>query len=203
LRKISSLVAAVFTANGGVGTTLADTGALFNDDAVSAAGGHANLGSGTLSAANWDTACQAVFNQPMLVKNAATFYGTGPAMAVNPRYLLVPRILQLSAMQILYPNFERAASIYSENQQRGEPGDVITVPEWSDASDWAAVCDPRVAPAIFLGERFGLLPEIFLSSQENLGAVFTHDEHRLKVRHFLAVWVNDFRPLYKSNVADG
>ncbi len=202
LRKISSLVAAVFTANSGVGPTLADTGALFNDDAVSAAGGHANLGSGALSAANWDTACQAVFNQPMLIKNAATFYGSGPAMAVNPRYLLVPRALQLSAMQILYPNFERAASIYSENQQRGEPGDVVTVPEWSDATDWAAVCDPRVAPAIFLGERFGLLPEIFLSSQENLGAVFTHDEHRLKVRHFLAVWVNDFRPLFKSNVAD-
>ena len=203
LRKISSLVAAVFTANSGVGPTLADTGALFNDDAVSTAGGHANLGTSALSAANWDAACQAVFNQPMLIKNAATFYGTGPAMAVNPRYLLVPRILQLTAMQILYPNFERAASIYSENQQRGEPGDVVTVPEWSDASDWAAVCDPRVAPAIFLGERFGLLPEIFLSSQENLGAVFTHDEHRLKVRHFLAVWVNDFRPLYKSNVADG
>ncbi len=32
-------------------------------------------------------------------------------------------------------------------------------------------------------------------------AVFANDEHRLKVRHFLAVWVNDFRPLHKSNVA--
>ena len=28
-----------------------------------------------------------------------------------------------------------------------------------------------------------------------------NDEHRLKVRHFLAVWVNDFRPLHKCNVA--
>jgi hypothetical protein len=123
-------------------------------------------------------------------------------MAVNPRYLLVPRQLQLAAMQILYPHFERSANIYTENLQRGEPGDVITVPEWNDPSDWAAVCDPRVAPAIFIGERFGLLPEIFISGQENIGAVFTHDEHRLKVRHFLAVWVNDFRPLYKSNVSE-
>jgi hypothetical protein len=203
LRKISSLVAAIFTANSGVGPALADGGALFNATAVTSSGGHANLGTAALSAANWESASQAVYEQPMLVKNAAAYYGTGPAMAVSPRYLLVPRALQLSAMQIRYPNFERAANIYSENQQRGEPGDVITVPDWSDATDWAAVCDPRVAPAIFLGERFGMLPEIFISGQENIGAVFTHDEHRLKVRHFLAVWVNDFRPLYKSNVSDG
>ncbi len=202
LRKISALVAAVFTANSGVGPTLADSGALFNDTAVSTAGGHANLGTAALNAAAWETASQAVYNQPMLIKNAATFYGAGPAMAVSPRYLLVPRALQLSAMQLRYPTFERTVNIYSENQQRGEPGDVITVPEWSDSTDWAAVCDPHVAPAIYLGERFGLMPEIFVSGQENIGAVFTHDEHRLKVRHFMAVWVNDFRSLYKSNVSD-
>ena len=202
LRKISALVAAVFTANSGVGPTLADTGALFNDTVVSTAGGHANLGTSALNDAAWETASQAVYNQPMLIKNAATFYGAGPAMAVSPRYLLVPRALQLSAMQLRYPNFERTVNIYSENQQRGEPGDVITVPEWSDSTDWAAVCDPRVAPAIYLGERFGLMPEIFISGQENIGAVFTHDEYRLKVRHFMAVWVNDFRSLYKSNVSD-
>ncbi|MEE4194486.1 MAG: hypothetical protein V2J07_04735 [Anaerolineae bacterium] len=202
MRKISSLVANVFTANAGVGPTLADGGALFNDTAVTTSGGHANLGTAALSAANWDAASQSVFQQPILVKNAVSYYGTGPAMAINPRYLLVPRQLQLSAMQILYPQFERSANIYSQNLQRGEPGDVITVPEWSDATDWAAVCDPRIAPAIYVGERFGLLPEIFISGQENIGAVFTHDEHRLKVRHFLAVWVNDFRPLYKSNVSE-
>lgn len=202
MRKISSLVAAVFSGSAGVGPTLADSGALFNATAVSTAGGHANLGTAALNAAAWDAACQSVFQQPMLIKNAATYYGTGPAMAINPRYLLVPRQLQLTAMQILYPHLERSANIYSENLQRGEPGDVITVPEWSDPTDWAAVCDPRVAPAVYIGERFGLLPEIFISGQENIGAVFTHDEHRLKVRHFLAVWVNDFRPLYKSNVED-
>jgi len=27
-----------------------------------------------------------------------------------------------------------------------------------------------------------------------------NDEHRLKVRLFTAVWVNDIRPLHKSNV---
>ena len=201
LRKISSLVAAVFTAGSGVGPDMADTGALFNTTAVTTAGGHANLRTVALSAAEWDAVCSKVYAQPLLIKNAAGVTGTGPAMAVNPRYLLVPRPLQLAAMKIVYPTLENASNIYSENMQRGQPGDVVTVPEWTDATDWAAACDPNVAPAIFIGERFGLLPEIFIAGGEYSPAVFTNDEHRLKVRHFLAVWVNDFRPLHKSNVA--
>jgi hypothetical protein len=202
LRKVSALVAALFTANAGVGPTLADTGALFNATAVTDAGGagHGNLLTTALDAAEWETVCQAVYNQPMLIKHAAGLYGTGPAMAINPRYLLVPRALQLTGMKILYPSLENATSINSENQQRGQPGDVITVPEWTDAKDFAAVCDPAIAPAVFVGERFGIMPEIFIAGDETNGAVFTNDEHRLKVRHFLAVWVNDFRPLHKSNV---
>ncbi len=201
LRKISSLVAAIFTANAGVGPTMADSGALFNNTAATSAGGHANLLTTALAAGEWDTVSAAVYNQPMLVKNSAGVYGTGPRMAINPRFLLVPRALQLTAMKILYPTLENAANIYSENMQRGQPGDVITVPEWTDARDWAAVCDPLIAPAIFVGERFGIMPEIFIAGDNLSPAVFTNDEHRLKVRHFLACWVNDFRPLHKSNVA--
>jgi hypothetical protein len=78
----------------------------------------------------------------------------------------------------------------------------LVVPEWTDANDWAAACDPRVAPAIFVGERFGLAPEIFIAGDELSPAVFSNDEHRLKVRHYLAVWVNDFRPLYKITSPD-
>jgi hypothetical protein len=201
LRKISALVAAIFTANSGTGPTMADTGALFNATAVTTAGGHANLLTTALAAAAWDAAQLAVYNQPMLIKNAAGYTGTGPKMAINPRFLLVPRALQLAGSKILYPTLENAANITSENQQRGQPGDVITVPEWTDITDWAAVCDPLIAPAIYVGERFGIMPEIFIAGDELSPAVFMNDEHRLKVRHFLACWVNDFRPLHKSNVA--
>lgn len=201
LRRISALVAAIFTANSGVGPSMADGGALFNSTAVTTAGGHANLRTTALSANEWDTVCTAVYNQPMLIKNETGLIGTGPKLALNPRYLLVPRALQLAAMKILYPSLENAASIYSENQQRGQPGDVVTVPEWTDATDWAAVCDPTVVPAVFVGERFGVMPEVFIASDERSPAVFMNDEHRLKVRQFVAVWVNDFRPLHKSNVA--
>jgi hypothetical protein len=200
LRKVSSLVAAIFTSNSAVGPTMADTGALFNATAVTTKGGHANLLTTALAAAQWEVVATAVYNQPMLVKQDTGDYGTGPKMAINPKYLLVPRALQLTGMKILYPNMENASNITSENQQRGAPGDVITVPEWTDTTDWAAVCDPRIAPAIYIGERFGIRPEIFIAGDEMSPAVFSNDEHRLKVRHFLAVWVNDFRPLHKSNV---
>jgi hypothetical protein len=202
LRNISAQVAGIFTAGGGVGPQMADEGDLFNADPVALPGGHANLGTAALDGTAWEAACQAVYDQPMLVKNAAGLYGSGPKMAINPRYLLAPRALQLAAMQILYPTLERATGIVSQNLQQGQPGDVITVPEWTDAANWAAACDPAIAPAVFVGERFGLMPEIFIAGDNLSPAVFSNDEHRLKVRHFLAVWVNDFRPLYKSNVGE-
>ncbi len=200
LRKLSALVAAIFTDANGVGPTLADNGALFNNTAVTTKGGHANLLVTALSGAQWEVVSAAVYNQPMLVKQDTGLYGTGPKMALNPRYCLVPRALSLTAKKILYPGWENAANIHSENLQQGTIGDVLTVPEWTDATDWAAVVDPRLAPAIFVGERFGLMPEVFVAGNELDPAVFMNDESRLKVRHFLAVWVNDFRPLHKSNV---
>ena len=172
LRKVSSLVAAIFTANSGVGPNLADGGSLFNATAQTTAGGHKNLLTGALSAAQWDAVSTAVYDQPQFIKNDETMYGSGPKMAINPRYLLVPRALQLTGMKVLYPTLENAANIYSENQQRGQPGDVITVPEWTDATDWAAVCDPRIAPAIFVGERFGIMPQVFIAGDELSPAVF-------------------------------
>ncbi len=199
LRKISKLVSQIFTANSGVGPSMADTGALFNATAVTTAGGHANLRTGALSTDEWDAVCAAVYNQPMLIKNAATYYGTGPKMAVNPKYLLVSRSLQKTAFQILQGEFVREQDYVYDNILKGTAVPVL-VPEWTDADDWAAACDPVIAPAVYVGERFGILPEIYVAGDELSPAVFMNDEHRLKVRHYLAVWVNDFRPLHKNNV---
>lgn len=200
MRKISSLVAAIFTAQGGIGHNLADGQPLFNANLVSTSGGHANLGTSALEAASWDLASAKVFAQPMLIKNKVDLYGSGPQMAVNPKFLLVPRALQLKALGICQGNFVREEGYFYDNLLKGSAVPLV-VPEWTDPNDWAAACDPRVAPAIFVGERFGLAPEIFIAGNELSPAVFTNDEHRLKVRHYLAVWVNDFRPLFKSNVA--
>lgn len=200
IRLISAEVSDVFTDNAGIGPTMADGGALFNNTAVTTLTGHANLLTTALSAAEWEVVGNAVYSQPMLIANAAGYYGTGDAMAIDPKYCLVPRELRLTAMKILYPEWENLANIYSENLQRGEAGDVVVVPDWTDSTDWAAVVDPRLVPGIVVCERFGLLPEIFIAGDELSPAVFMNDEHRIKVRHFIAILVQDFRPLHKSNV---
>jgi hypothetical protein len=200
LRNISALCAAIFTDNSAVGPTLADTGALFNATAVTTAGGHKNLLTTALSAAEWEVVSAAVYNQPMLVSNDTGYIGTGKKAALDPRFLLVPRVLRLTAKKILYPQLENTSNITSENQQRGEAGDVVVVPEWTDANDWAAVVDPLLMPGICIGEAFGIMPEIFVAGDELSPAVFMNDESRIKVRHWIAVGVADYRPLHKSNV---
>jgi len=197
LRRISALVSSVFTDNSGVGPMMADGGALFNATPVTTPGGHANRGTAALTSAAWEVAGAAVYGQPMLVASGES----GPRLALDPKYLLVPRALRLAGMRILYPSFERESNIFSENLQRGEFGDVITVPDWQDTTDWAAACDPRLAPAVIIGERFGMLPEIFIAGDPLSPALFSNDEVRLKVRHFLSVFVADYRPLFKANVA--
>lgn len=191
LRRISSLVADVFLKNAGVGPAMADTKAVFHAD-------HHNLGTAALSGAAWEAASASIWNQEMLAPSGVT----GPKQAVDARYLIVPRGLRLAAQRILYPSLTYEANITSENLQRGQFGDVIVCPEFTDPTDWAAVADPAVAPAIFIGERFGLLPEIYIADNQVTGALFTNDEVRVKARHFLNVMVADHRPLFKANVAD-
>lgn len=192
LRRISSLVASVFTANNGTGPAMADGCSVFE------AAGHRNLGTYALTAAAWETASQAIWDQDMLVASG----GTAPKLAVDARYLIVPRALRLAAQRILYPSLAYEANITSENLQRGQFGDVVVCPEFTDPTNWAAAADPTIAPAIYIGERFGLMPEIYIADNQLTGALFTNDEIRVKARHFLNVMVADYRPLYKSNVTD-
>ena len=192
LRRISALVASVFTANSGVGPAMADTHNVFD------ATNHHNLGTSALSSAAWEAASQAIWEQDMLVATGAT----APKLAVDARYLIVPRALRLQAQKILYPSLAYEANITSENLQRGQFGDVVVCPEFTDVTDWAAVADPTVAPAIYIGERFGLMPEIYIADNQLTGALFTNDEIRVKARYFLNVMVADYRPLYKANVTD-
>ncbi|PKO13023.1 MAG: hypothetical protein CVU39_21030 [Chloroflexi bacterium HGW-Chloroflexi-10] len=190
VRNISSLVAGLFSGSSGVGPLMTDGLHVFE------AGVHANLGTAALSAASFEAASQAIYHQGMPSTDTQK-----PHLAVDARYLLVPRALRLTAMRILYPSFERESNIFAENMQRGELGDVITVPDWTDANDWAAMADPRFAPGVIIAERFGLLPEIFVADNEQGFDMVHNDTINLKVRHFLAVFVADYRPLYKANVA--
>lgn len=193
LRRLSSLVGAIFTASAGAGPLMADNKNVFESTT------HRNLGTTALSADSWEAASAAIYNQKLMVPGG----GTAPKQAIDARYLIVPRSLRLTAQRILYPSLAWEPDITAENMQRGQPGDVVTCPEFTDTTDWAAVADPAVAPAIYVGERFGIMPEIYLADNQLSGALFTNDEVRIKARHFLSVFVADYRPLYKANVADG
>lgn len=200
IRNLSKLIAAIFTSNAAVGPTMADTGALFNATAVTTKGGHANLLTAALTAAQWDVVAKAMYDQPMLIKNATGLYGTGSKMAIEPRFCLVPRALRKTAFDAFLNAWDVTANVHADNLLKGNVVPLV-VPEWTDATDWAAVIDPAIVPSIIVGERFGLMPEIFIANRETDPSVFMNDEHRMKVRHFLAILVQDFRPLHKSNVA--
>lgn len=199
IRNISSLVAALFSSTAGAGPLMADGGRLFNATAVTTLTGHLNLLTTALSAAQWETVSQAMFNQPMLIKNAASYYGTGAKMAINPKYCLVPRALELTARQIFEQPWVQTVQVHAETTQMGK-AEVVVVPDWTDLTDWAAVADPTLVPGVMIGERFGIMPEIFVAGDETSPAVFMNDESRIKVRHFLAVGVADFRPLTNNHV---
>jgi hypothetical protein len=105
IRAISATVAALFTDDSSVGPHLADTGNLFNNTAVTTKGGHANLLTTALGTdyTAWEAAASAMYNQPMLIANETGYYGTGNKMAVDPKYLLVPRALRGTANNLFLP----------------------------------------------------------------------------------------------------
>jgi hypothetical protein len=199
LRNVSEQVAAIFTSNSAVGPTLSDTGALFNATAVTTKGGHANLlttALGTTLTA-WRAVEAAMYSQPMHIKNETGYYGTGKPQAIRPKYLLVPIDLSGAADDLFLPNLIATGG---SNIMKGVVENIV-VPEWTDATDWAAVADPNVLPGIMLGEMFGVMPQIFLAGKESDPAFFANDESRIKVRQFLTVGIANWRALHKSNVA--
>lgn len=184
-RTLSSAVSGVFTAASGVGPTLADSKALFHAD-------HGNLGAAALDADAWDEAIVAMFKQSEL--------HSGRRLGLRPRYCLVPIDLEKTALQVLHSENEPGGSNGESNVRRFS-AQVVVVPEWTDGENWAAVADPAELEGVCIGYRFGRAPEIFVADDELGGAMFSHDELRIKVRFVYTVGVGDYRALYKGNVA--
>lgn len=207
MRNISEQVAAIFTMNTKTGPLMADNGYLFNAVAVTTLGGHANLlttALGTDYATAWNAIALAMYNQPMLVRQNTGYYGTGKKLGLYPKYFLTNATLRPQADALFTPrwavNDYMGAAPGSGTTLWGGRVEVVPVPEWTSTTDYAAVADPTIAPSIIVGERFGLIPEIYIAGRETDPAVFMNDEHRMKVRQFLAICVGDFRPLHKTNV---
>lgn len=185
-RTLSATVAAIFTANAGTGPQLADTYYLFDSSH------HSNLRTYALSADEWDNVIQAMFKQAEL--NSAKRLG------IRPRYCLVPIELEKTALTIFSSDREPGTADNDANVRRMSDS-VITVPEWTDANDWAAVASPQDLEGICIGYRYGRQPEIFVADSELTGSMFTNDEMRIKVRFIFTVGIADYRALHKSNVS--
>jgi len=134
----------------------------------------------------------------------AVFKQTAPVSAnrigMRPSIILVPIELEMTARRIFEQPWSQTVQVHAETLLEGA-AKIIAVPEWTDATDWAAAVSPAVCEGICLGYRFGRQPEMFTAVDPTSGSMFTNDEMRIKVRWFWTLGVADYRPLHKSNVA--
>jgi hypothetical protein len=203
---LSAKVAGVFTTNTNAGPVLSDTGALFNATAATSAGGHANLLTTALSHSQFDTVINAMYAQ------TSRPLGTGRKLVdMGPFTLLVPVGLRTTANQIRNSEFvpSTSASVSAINPYY-QGVEVVQVPDWTDANDWAVLARYRGKSPIKLVFPSGMrTPQVVAADAEVAGSMFTNDTIRYKLRmmtyRFSDTYdvapVVDWRLLHKSNVA--
>ena len=203
IRNVSEKVAEIFTQNSGAGPTMADGGALFNATAQATVGGHLNLLTTALGTdfTAWNAVATAMYKKKMVVSRSSSAVSLGKPQGMKPNVCLVPADLITQAESLFMPRWASPIDTVpaSGGQTFGGHVKPVAVPEWTDATDWAAV--NNLLPGIMIGEIFGVVPQIFNASSETDPAMFANDESRIKVRQFLNVGVADDMPLAKNNVA--
>jgi hypothetical protein len=191
---ISSVVSALFTDNSGAGADLSDSvgdGYAFNTT-------RGNLITQPLDQTNWDTAVDTMYKLTQLLNSSVA---ETRRLAVRPRYVLVP--IELESQGITAVKSDAVVNDLARQRptKRILPEDnVITVPHWTNADNWAAVADPMLLPFAGVAFRFGEQPEIYTPSQDNY-ILFLHDVLPVKVRWFFAVSVIEPKGAIKSNVS--
>ncbi len=190
----------LITANGaGYGNTLSsDTLPLFHAT-------HTNLGNSALSYAAWEATRLAMARQGEK--------GTGTALGdmTIPRYIMVPRHLETTALAMLAT--ERVmGSGNNDVAPLAMPGDSITARLNAAKSsivvndglglrnDWFAFADPAKYPLFGLGFRYGEAPEIFSVADPTAGLMFTNDVMPIKIRWYYSLGPIDYRGMYYHRV---
>jgi hypothetical protein len=194
----SAKIAALFTANSGAGPTLdQDSTALFHAN-------HSNLATTALGTdmTAWRAAAAECFKH--------TEVGSGDRIGVFPKFCLVPMDLYYQALANFGYGDGRPTTYLPEAQTSpvGDPRpEVIAVPNWTDATDWAYLADPNIWPVIHMSYsadpsgRGHPAPEIFAATSESGGLLFSNDVLPVKVRDEFAYGVNGYRGIGKRNVA--
>ncbi|MFO1130398.1 MAG: hypothetical protein U1E16_00070 [Hyphomicrobiales bacterium] len=204
IRTRSAAIGGIFTAASGAGPTMVDDStALFHAN-------HSNLATVAFSAAEWAAARKRIFSQ--------TVPGTGSKLGLWPTFALLPVDLYDTALEVFgygtgdvgKPNSGGTAQTvnpYGESRL-GDPRPIpVVVPEWTDATDWAQIVDPRLHPVIQMAyasaPQGGIhaLPEIYEVRSETAGLMFTNDTLPIKIRDWWAYGVATHVGVGKNNVA--
>ncbi len=185
-KTIATAVSNVFTAGGGIGPAMADADKVFH------ANHGGNVGSTALGAAGFAAAATIMFEQ---ADSASDVIG------LLPRFILVPVELRAAALILMLSTNLPGTGDNDINPYK-DWCEVVVVPDWTDATDWALVADPSICEGIVMSSfRGNRTPELFVADENSVGSMFTNDEMRIKARFFLNCGVADYRPLFKSNVA--
>lgn len=198
IRSRSAAVSAIFTVNSGTGPLLGqDSTVLFHTNH----GGNVQSTAFGTDATAWRAARAECFQHAEV--------GSGKPLGIYPRYALLPAELYDVALSV-FGYGEGMPTAYSpEAQDRGfaDPRPIpLTVPDWTDGTDWAYIVDPNVYPVIQMsysqnpGGRTHPAPEMFTAASETSGLMFTNDILPIKVRDEFAVGVNGWRGIGKRNV---
>lgn len=205
VRTRSAAIASIFTVNSGTGPTLAD------DSTVLFHANHGgNVATTALSASAWGAVRQVIYEQSVP--------GTSAPLGLWPSFLLVPIELYDTALVLFgYGGGDVGRPISAATAQEVNPyaqsrtGDprpvVVATPDWTDATDWAAIVDPRLHPVIHMayanapGGGSHPLPEIYEVTSESAGLIFTNDVLPIKARDWWAYGVSTYVGIAKRNVA--
>ncbi len=102
-------------------------GVLFQCDCGQHSRGHANLLTTALAASQWEVVSTAVIQPADAGGRMRQFVMEAGPDGDQPEILPGAARIAACRHESFVPSLENAANIYSENQQRGQPGDVITV----------------------------------------------------------------------------
>jgi len=174
---VQTAISALFTANSGAGATLGTTSRYWFNST------EANLGSGAAYALSYAT-----FDAGQTALASMTEAGSSEPMGLYGKYLFVAPVLRGTAYQIRDSEKDPDGFSNAVNTWRNQ-FEVIVVPKWiTNTTRWYLLPDPGEAPMIgfhtFQGKN---VPELFIADGETMGAVFTNDVIRYKIRDWFAV----------------
>lgn len=204
IRTRSAAIAEIFTANSGTGPTLAD------DATVLFHANHGNVDTTAFGTTGWAAARTRIWEQ--------SIPGTSKPLGLWPTFVLVPiELYDTALVEFGYGNGDvgkpnsggtaQTVNPYGESRL-GDPRPLpIPVPEWTDATDWAYIVDPRLHPVIQMAYANAPqggqhpLPEIFEVTSESSGLMFTNDTLPVKIRDWWGYGVATHVGVGKNNVA--